>query len=206
MHRKPLRIGAATSIVAGIVLVTGAPDVIADDATPSGSSSPTPSTSPSIDASDPDLKLPEGATLAPPKVLDIKSIVEDENGDERREEDNEEVGYTLQAEVLFPMDSSKLSDKAVSRIQKVADDIKRWNVTGTIKVHGFTDNLGSYAHGLALSTARAQAVAKILRQELGSAAKFEVKGYSEDYPIADNSTEDGRKKNRRVMIIFPKGS
>ncbi len=158
-----------------------------------------------LDANDPDLKLPDGATLAEPKVLDIKSVVEDQSGDERREDTNTDVKFALQAEVLFGKDSAKIGAQARARIADIAEEIKVQNAT-RIRVFGFTDNLGSSAHGDVLSRKRANAVHGILVQELSDAnLTYEVRGYGEDYPIADNSTEAGRKKNRRVEISFPRG-
>ncbi|MFF4251482.1 OmpA family protein [Streptomyces sp. NPDC001663] len=157
-----------------------------------------------VDPNDPDLKLPEGATLAASKVLDIKSVVEDQSGDERREDTNSDVKFALQAEVLFSKDSAKLSGEAKSRISAIADEIKKQNGT-KVRVFGFTDNLGSSAHGDVLSKQRADAVQGVLEQELNdSNITFEVRGYGEQYPIADNSTEAGRKKNRRVEVSFPR--
>ncbi|MEU6255553.1 OmpA family protein [Streptomyces sp. NPDC047043] len=157
-----------------------------------------------VDPNDPDLKLPDGATLADPKVLDIKSVVEDQSGDERREDTNSDVKFALQAEVLFSKDSAKLSGEAKSRISAIADEIKNQNAT-KVRVFGFTDNLGSSAHGDVLSKQRADAVQGVLEQELNDAnITFEVRGYGEQYPIADNSTEAGRKKNRRVEVSFPR--
>ncbi|WP_193502350.1 OmpA family protein [Streptomyces coeruleorubidus] len=157
-----------------------------------------------VDANDPDLKLPEGATLAAAKVLDIKQVVEDQSGDERREDTNADVKFALQAEVLFGKDSAKLSAQAKARISTIAEEIKTQNAT-KIRVFGFTDNLGSSAHGDVLSRKRADAVQNVLEQELSdSNVTYEVRGYGEQYPIADNSTEAGRKKNRRVEVSFPR--
>ncbi|MEU6145949.1 OmpA family protein [Streptomyces sp. NPDC047081] len=157
-----------------------------------------------VDPNDPDLKLPEGATLADPKVLDIKSVVEDQSGDERREDTNTSVTFALQAEVLFSKDSAKLSAEAKARIAAIAEEIKKQNAT-QVRVFGFTDNLGSSAHGDVLSKQRADAVQGVLDQDLNDPdITFEVRGYGEQYPIADNSTEAGRKKNRRVEVTFPR--
>ncbi|MET7381043.1 OmpA family protein [Streptomyces sp. NPDC005526] len=157
-----------------------------------------------VDPNDPDLKLPEGATLAAPKVLDIKSVVEDQGGEERRSDTNTDVTFALQAEVLFGKDSAKLSDEAKSRIAAIAEEIKKQKSTH-VRVFGFTDNLGSSAHGDVLSKQRANAVQDVLDQDLNDAnITFEVRGYGEQYPIADNSTEAGRKKNRRVEVSFPR--
>ncbi|MEV5078060.1 OmpA family protein [Streptomyces sp. NPDC056159] len=157
-----------------------------------------------VDPSDPDLKLPEGATLAAPKVLDIKSVVEEQGGEERREDTNTDVTFALQAGVLFAKDSAKLSDQAKARIDTIAQEIKKQKAS-QVRVFGFTDNLGTHAHGVVLSKQRANAVQDVLSQELNDPnITFDVRGYAEQYPIADNSTEDGRKKNRRVEVTFPR--
>lgn len=149
------------------------------------------------------LRLADGAKLAEPKVLDIKFVTEDLGGEERREDSTEKTKFTLQAEVLFPKDSSKLNSGAKSRIDSIADEVKKQNGS-QVNVFGFTDNLGSYAHGRTLSKKRATAVQTELAKHLDSNVSFNVRGYSEDYPVADNNTEDGREKNRRVEVSFPR--
>ncbi len=198
----------ATTLTALAVLATltlaGPPASAADDDDPSvppGSVNTSPP--PEVDPNSPGLKLADGATLAAAKVLDIKSVVEDMGGEERRVDTNENVTFALQAEVLFPKDSSKLNPEADSRIQAIADEIKAQKATN-VRVFGFTDNLGTYAHGLTLSKNRAEQVHDRLAASLGADVTFQVRGYSEDYPIADNSSEQGRRKNRRVEVTFQK--
>ncbi|GAA0632603.1 OmpA family protein [Streptomyces thermocarboxydovorans] len=201
--RLALTLTATTFLIA--TNVYGAALASADDgpSVPPGTEAK-PSAPVKVDANDPDLKLPDGATLAEPKVLDIKQVVEDQSGDERREDTNSDVKFALQAEVLFGKDSAKLSAKAKSRIAEIAEEIKAQNAT-KVRVFGFTDNLGSSAHGDVLSRKRANAVHGVLEDELNdSDITYEVRGYGEQYPIADNSTEAGRKKNRRVEVSFPR--
>lgn len=155
------------------------------------------------DGNDPDLKMPEGGTLAPGKVLDIIQVVEDLGGEERREDTNADIKFALQAEVLFGKDSAKLSSEANARIIAIAAEIEKQNAS-KVRIFGFTDNLGSSAHGDVLSKERAEAVNGVLSKELGTTITFEIRGYGEQYPIADNSTEEGRKKNRRVEVSFPR--
>nr|WP_258016196.1 OmpA family protein [Streptomyces sp. AJS327] len=157
-----------------------------------------------VDTADPDLKLPEGKKLADPKVLDIKRIVGDEQGEEKREDSNADVTFQIQAEVLFGKDSAKLTARADSRIREIAEEIEKQD-SNEVNVFGFTDDLGSYAHGKKLSKARANAVHRALRKEVsGGGITYKIRGYSEDKPIASNSTEEGRKKNRRVEVSFPR--
>ncbi|MEU1690982.1 OmpA family protein [Streptomyces hirsutus] len=193
---------ATVLVVTTLYGATGA--AAADDPSVPPGTETTASAPVELDPNDPDLKLPDGATLAEPKVLDIKQVVEEQSGDERREDTNAEVTFALQAEVLFGKDSAKLSAQAKARIGAIAEEIKKQNAT-KIRVFGFTDNLGSSAHGDVLSRKRANAVHTILDQELNDPnVTYEVRGYGEQYPISDNSTEAGRKKNRRVEITFPR--
>jgi outer membrane protein OmpA-like peptidoglycan-associated protein len=202
---KPARATLTTFLLLA-ALTVAAPQAQADVGDPSKPpgtvTTPDP---PKVDATSPRLKLTPGATLATPKVLDIKSVVEDMGGEERREDTNDTTTFALQAEVLFPKDSSKLNHDADSRIQAIADEIKAQHGT-TVRVFGFTDNLGSYQHGLVLSKNRAEQVHDRLAAQLGPDVTFEVRGYSEDYPIADNSSEQGRRKNRRVEVSFPRST
>lgn len=204
MTRTPrLTLTAATVMVAVNLLVATTADAADDPSVPPGTEA-TASAPVEVDANDPDLKLPEGATLAEPKVLDIKQVVEDQAGEERREDTNADVKFALQAEVLFPKDSAKLTGEAKARIAEIAEEIKTQNAT-RIRVFGFTDNLGSSAHGDVLSRKRANAVQGVLEAELtDSTVTYEVRGYGEQYPISSNATEAGRKKNRRVEVSFPR--
>ncbi|KND31928.1 OmpA family protein [Streptomyces acidiscabies] len=192
------------TLTATLLLTLTTPAHATDDPSVPPGTEPSASAPVQVDPNDPDLKLPQGGTLATPKVLDIKQVVEDQTGDERREDTNADVKFALQAEVLFSKDSSKITPTSRSRIAAIAGEIKKQNAT-RIRVFGFTDDLGSSAHGDVLSRQRANAVQAVLDDELNDAnLTFDVRGYGEQYPIADNSTEQGRKKNRRVEITFPR--
>ncbi|MBH1935560.1 OmpA family protein [Streptomyces sp. AV19] len=158
-----------------------------------------------LDPTAPGLKLRKGARLAPGRVLDIKSVVETgSDGGERREDTNVDVTFALQTEILFDKDSAELGGAAGQRIGVIAVEARKQRAT-TIRVFGFTDDLGSADHGVALSKERANAVQRRLAQELASSAvTYQIRGYGEEYAIADNSTEEGRRKNRRVEVTFPR--
>ncbi len=73
-------------------------------------------------------------------------------------------------------------------------------------VLGHTDGRGDRHKNLALSTRRAQAVARVLTKELGLAPRTIVAaGKGPDNPAADNAREAGRRKNRRVEIYLTRG-
>ncbi|MFD0268712.1 OmpA family protein [Streptomyces sp. NPDC127106] len=206
-HRTAASVAVIGLVMAGVQAV-GVGVASADDVKPSVP----PGTEPSaaapvpIDSKAPGLKIPQGGTLAPIKVLDIAEVVEDLGGEQRRQETNQTVMMALQSEVLFPENSAVFNAQAAARIQAIAQEINTQKAT-RIRVFGFTDDQGSYEHGKELSKQRADAVqAELAKTVSVSGVVYDVRGYSEDYPIADNSTEEGRKKNRRVEITFPRGA
>jgi outer membrane protein OmpA-like peptidoglycan-associated protein len=70
-----------------------------------------------------------------------------------------------------------------------------------LRVEGHTDNQGSAAANQALSEKRAQAVVAWLVGHGVSAARLTAKGFGSTNPVADNSSDDGRAKNRRVELV-----
>ena len=70
-----------------------------------------------------------------------------------------------------------------------------------IRVEGFTDNVGSKDANVKLSGDRAAAVLNWLADHGVDRARLSSKGYGEARPVANNSTEAGRAKNRRVELV-----
>lgn len=72
----------------------------------------------------------------------------------------------------------------------------------SVRVSGYTDNVGAPAYNLDLSQRRARAVADLLHEQGFSSAQLAVSGYGEDKPVASNATEAGRRLNRRVELLI----
>jgi outer membrane protein OmpA-like peptidoglycan-associated protein len=118
---------------------------------------------------------------------------------------NKPTVVKLKSDLAFDKGSAVLSDAAKDGIGEIADAVRAAGLTGTIAVHGYTDNVGSAKSGMELSKLRAQAVAQSLRNALGSySIDITAFWHGEDDPIASNDTEAGRQQNRRVTIILPK--
>lgn len=69
-----------------------------------------------------------------------------------------------------------------------------------IEIAGHTDNIGSDESNLKLSQERAEAIRTFLVSKGIKAEKIAAKGYGASQPVADNSTEQGRQKNRRTEV------
>jgi OOP family OmpA-OmpF porin len=93
-------------------------------------------------------------------------------------------------------EGKKLLDELVPFIQKAKDF--------PILIGGHTDNRGDAKKNLELSKQRAEAVKKYLIGKNIPEAQLIADGYGSQQPIADNQTEEGRKKNRRIAFIVKK--
>jgi outer membrane protein OmpA-like peptidoglycan-associated protein len=110
----------------------------------------------------------------------------------------------LRSDVLFAFDSGALTPPAIAAITRLARQIRSTKVTGTIQINGYTDNLGSIAYGVTLSRTRALAVARVLQQGLvGLKVTLVPQGFGHANPVAPNTGEAGRARNRRVTIVLP---
>ena len=101
--------------------------------------------------------------------------------------------------LLFETGSATLRPQSQEQLQNVAAILKAYP-TVKVKIGGYTDNTGDPATNLKLSQARATNVMNALVALGVSPERVSADGYGEQYPVADNSTEDGRQQNRRIAI------
>lgn len=106
---------------------------------------------------------------------------------------------------LFDSGSAELSPDASVVLDKIATIIDRSGQN--VRIEGHTDNIpvrsGRYSSNWDLSTARATRVLLYLQEAGGVPAnRLSAAGYGEHRPIADNSTPEGRAKNRRVEFVI----
>ena len=118
----------------------------------------------------------------------------------------DEYGCPIRIElkgVNFLFDSPELTENAKSILTKVAGDLSVYPLKKTIEVRGFAslEKVSQEAHNQRLSERRSQSVADYLKSK-GVANKLVAKGFGTGYPVADNSTEAGRVKNRRVELVW----
>ncbi len=104
--------------------------------------------------------------------------------------------------VLFDFNKSTLQAASDPVLQQILDLLNK-SPTLKLEIQGHTDNVGNDAYNQTLSEARAQAVVTWLTQHGIVATRLTSKGYGKTKPIADNSTDPGRAKNRRVEIADP---
>lgn len=114
------------------------------------------------------------------------------------------VQLSMKGALLFDSGKTELREESTKVLDKVGVILERYS-DGLIEIEGHTDNVpinsARFASNEELSDARALAVFYYL-QENTSLDPVDMKhsGMGERVPIADNSTEEGRSKNRRVEI------
>ena len=112
------------------------------------------------------------------------------------------VSDAVAVHVVFASNSAQLSPQATKTLDELgkalsSSDLKSY----CFVVEGHTDSIGSDAHNLTLSQRRAQSVVRYLEDTFHiDSDRLQAVGYGKQKPIADNGTEEGRQKNRRVQI------
>ena len=111
-----------------------------------------------------------------------------------------ETGKFVTNNILFQTAKAELLPESMEEIQKVAEYMKK-NPSVRFEVQGHTDNQGSDAVNDPLSQKRAEAVVKALETLGVDVFNLRPVGKGSHEPVADNSTEEGRAKNRRVEFV-----
>ncbi|HZS43633.1 MAG TPA: OmpA family protein [Blastocatellia bacterium] len=101
--------------------------------------------------------------------------------------------------VLFKVGSSKLTEEGKASLDQLVSKMK--DTTGyLIEIQGFTDSTGGEELNRRLSEARARSVYDYLAEHDVPIHKMQIVGLGEAKPVAENTTRDGRKQNRRVEV------
>ena len=103
--------------------------------------------------------------------------------------------------VNFDFNKSSLTSEAKQNLDKLVPVFKDYADTD-ITIFGYTDSKGADDYNLNLSKERATSVKNYLTQRGLSSSRFVIKGMGEADPIADNDTDAGRSKNRRVEFAI----
>jgi chemotaxis protein MotB len=122
---------------------------------------------------------------------------------------NREDGWIeldIKAGSLFDSGNAELKPEALIKLMQLAGKIKDFPYT--IVVEGYTDNIPietpQFPSNWELSASRAAAVGRVLNSFGIDSSRILVTGYGDQYPIAENYTNEGRSQNRRVNIVITK--
>jgi len=139
----------------------------------------------------------ETITLPDEKAIDDLSLQPLELGLSRVKK-----GEKLKFEsIQYKFESANLEPSSLGTLNKMLTMLKD-NPSIKIEIAGHTDSTGPQEVNQRLSELRAESVANWLIMNGVSSKRIITKGYGETKPVADNSTEEGRRKNRRTEVLI----
>jgi outer membrane protein OmpA-like peptidoglycan-associated protein len=136
------------------------------------------------------------------RVVDLGARSAATDDSEQTTEMPDRTTITYAADVLFDFDRADLNSDARRLIGALADELTELGPR-TVTIGGYTDDVGEPTYNERLSERRAEAVRAHLAVRLDDEFRFEVAGYGESRPVAPNDTDEGRARNRRVVISYP---
>lgn len=113
----------------------------------------------------------------------------------------EGIKVTMNSAILFDINSSALKREAREDLASMAKVLNRYPDTQLL-IEGHTDNTGTAEYNQRLSEQRARSVADYLKSLNVTPGRLSESGHGFNIPVADNSTEAGRRLNRRVEIAI----
>jgi len=142
-------------------------------------------------------KLENGKCVAPPPPPVVEAPVAAPVAVVAPVPSSEKVSYA--ADAFFDFDKAVLKPAGKAALDDLTSKLSSINLEVIIAV-GHTDSVGTDAYNQKLSVRRAEAVKAYLQAKGVEASRIYTEGKGETQPIADNKTDAGRAKNRRVAI------
>jgi outer membrane protein OmpA-like peptidoglycan-associated protein len=133
------------------------------------------------------------------QIKELKEATAGSGVDVTETDNGQAILVNLPDGVTFDVGSYTLKPEFRATLDDVAASMVKYP-NSLSDVYGHTDSTGSDAFNQTLSENRARTVANYLTSRGVAAARIRSQGYGETMPVADNATEDGRRKNRRVEI------
>ncbi|WP_349258150.1 OmpA family protein [Vitreimonas sp.] len=112
-----------------------------------------------------------------------------------------QIMLNFPSDLTFDYDRDAVKSQFVPTLQNVGSVLRDYEQT-TVDVYGHADSTGSDAYNQNLSERRAMNVASVLMQGGVIRQRLVAQGFGESRPIADNSTDSGRARNRRVEVYI----
>lgn len=113
----------------------------------------------------------------------------------------EQGRITILETIRFEPNSSKLDRRSYSVLDQITLSMRKNQQIQRIEIGGHTDSTGSREFNMRLSRERARSVRQYLIAKGIAPSRLSARGYGPDNPLADNGTEEGRTKNRRVEFL-----
>jgi outer membrane protein OmpA-like peptidoglycan-associated protein len=101
--------------------------------------------------------------------------------------------------LVFETGSARLKPESQEQVKNIAEILKAYPRVKA-KIGGYTDNTGEPAANVKLSQDRATNVMTAIAAQGIAPDRLSAEGYGEQFPVADNSTEEGRQQNRRIAL------
>jgi chemotaxis protein MotB len=134
----------------------------------------------------------------------MKDLIDEDLIVVRRDKHGLWVEVEIKSSILFASGSTDLGSDSVKVLWKIANVLREYPYP--IQVEGFTDNVPintvAYPSNWELSAGRAASVVHLFMDAGIPPDNLVAVGYGEYRPVGDNSTEEGRQKNRRVVLVI----
>jgi len=109
---------------------------------------------------------------------------------------------SMNSDILFETAKWDLKPELKENLAEVAGILKTLITSATVIVEGHTDNVGKADANLKLSQQRAKSVLDYLASRGVDKKRLQSVGYGLKKPVADNNTDEGKAKNRRVELVI----